>query len=290
MSVPMKGVAATLDELVAPLPLVEFLSLLRERKLAFLRGVHTGRYGGTLGWHGLRRLFERGEHPRLDHIMLAKESVPLPAERWSSEGRIDVAKLDGYLARGFSLIVTHIEDHVPALGALCADIAARIHESCYAGAIVTEGSGGAFKTHFDPEDLVILQVEGTKRWQIFGPAVPNPVRGMEKPPVPKTEPVFDEILAPGDLLFVPAGHWHHCRNGPERSVHLGIFFTPPTGWHAIRALTSQLLSDEIFRAPLSRLQNPSDLAAIEADIKSRLAERISALKLGDFVRGWTKKD
>jgi hypothetical protein len=283
----MRNAASTLEELVAPLKEAEFLAFFRERKLVHLRSANNGCYAQLLGWEALRRLLERGEYPRdPDHLRVAKESVPAPIERWRIDGKTDTDRLEGCLTDGFSIIATHLEEHLPALGALCQNLRARLRERTYAGAIVTTGAEGAFQLHYDFEDLIILQVEGTKRWQIFGPPVSKPVRGMAKQSAPQGAPMFDEVLEPGDFLFVPAGYWHHCQTISGRSIHLGIFFTPPSGWHAAKALTSELLAEELFRTPLTRLEDPSQFAALEAEVKKRLIEKVSAMKLCEFPAQW----
>ena len=284
-----------LGSLVAPLKEAELLLLLRERKLTLLRSTNGSRYTALVGWDAIEEMIESGQHPRgLDLFRLTKESVIVPPERWLTKGKgdidkVDIAKVQEYLAKGFSLVMTHLEHYVPPLAALCEDIKERLCESTYTGVIVTSGTDGAFRVHYDPEDLIILQIEGTKRWQIFGPPVSNPVRGMPKQSPPGNAPIFDEVLQPGDCLFVPAGNWHHCEGGPGRSIHLGVFFIPPSGWHAVKALTSQLLSEELFRTPLTRIEDPLELAALEADVKNRVIEKIGQMKLNDFVAGWTKK-
>ena len=112
---------------------------------------------------------------------------------------------------------------------------------------------------------------------------------MPKQSPPENAPVFDEVLQPGDFLFVPAGNWHHCEAGPDRSVHLGIFIIPPTAWHAVKAIASQALSEETFRTPLTRLEDASELAALEAELKNRLIEKIGQLKLNEFLTEWNRK-
>lgn len=287
----MRNAASTLEELVAPIKETEFLALLRERKLVHVRAAHNGCYGELMGWEALRRLIEQGEYPqRPDYFRVAKESVPAPIERWITDGKVDAARLEECLADGFSIIITHIEPHVPALGALCQNLSARLQESTYVGAIVTTGAEGAFRLHYDFEDLIILQVEGTKRWQIFGPPVANPVRGMPKQAAPQGAPAFDEVLEPGDFLFVPAGHWHHCQTVSGKSIHLGIFLIPPTGWHAAKALASELLAEELFRTPLTRVEDASQLAALEAEMKKRLIEKVSAMSLCEFPSRWNRRN
>ena len=292
----MTGTASTLEELVSPLTEAEFLSILRRRKLTLQHGANENRFSRLLTWKTLLGMIDRGEHPRgLADFRIAKESVTLPADRWltrsnaDQKNKVDTAKVEGLLADGFSLIITPIENYAPPLDSLCQNIKSRLSEQVKVGVIVTTGSGGAFKLHYDPEDLIILQVEGSKRWQIYGPPVSNPVVGMKQPdPPPQDKPIFDEVLRPGDLLFLPAGNWHHCENGPGRSLHLGIFLVPPTSWHAMRAFTGQLLSEEIFRVPLTRVHGESDLVALEADIKSRLVDRIGQLRLSEFPSTWNK--
>ena len=291
MTPPMSEAPSTLADLVSPLAEPEFLELLRRRELVYRSGANGDRYAPLLGWPALRRMIEVGDYPskRPDDIRVTKESGIIPASRWMTEGKVDAAKLEAFLANGFSVVVLHLDEHVPALAAVCDEIRSRTLEGSFVGAVVTSGTGaGAFPVHYDPEDLVILQVEGTKRWQIFGPPVSNPVRNMPKQSPPETEPFFDEVLEPGDLLFVPGGNWHRCESGLSTSVHLGIFFLPPTSWHAANQILRAFLSEELFRTPLTRLDGASAVEAVEAEVKSRLIESIRELKLNEFIAGWSK--
>jgi ribosomal protein L16 Arg81 hydroxylase len=291
----MSSVPSSLEDLVAPLTEAEFFVLLRERKLIFVRGENGARYADLLSWATLKHMLQCGQHPRgLVDFRVVKESVTVSADRWLTKNvdgtnKVDIAKIEEFLAQGFSLVITPIQKHVPVLDALCENMKARLSERIKVGLIVTTGMGGAFKLHYDPEDLIILQLEGTKRWQIFGPAVSNPTTDMPRQPPPAENAlIFDEVLQPGDFLFVPAGNWHHCQSGPDRSLHLGIFFVPPTGWHAVKILTSQLLAEELFRTPLTRFEDESDLEAMEASLKDRLTEKIRELKLNEFLAEWNK--
>lgn len=285
----MTEAPATFADVVSPLGEDEFLGLLRRRELAFRPQAGADRYAPLVGWQALRRLLESGEYPskRSDDIRVTRESAFVPPAQWMTDGKIDVKKLDGFLAKGFSLVVLHIDRCVPALGAICDEIRSRTGEGSFVGAIVTSGAASrAFKTHYDPEDLVILQIEGTKRWKVFGPPVPAPLRGMPRQKAPETDPIFDEVLEPGDLLYVPAGNWHHCECGLSTSVHLGIFFLPPAPWHALQDIVKPLLADQAFRTPLTRLGDPAALEAMEAEMKRSLIDKISALKLSEFLADW----
>src|SRR5262249_53536233 len=87
----------------------------------------------------------------------------------------------------------------------------------------------------------------------------------------------------GDLLFLPAREWHHCENGPHRSLHLSILFDPPDGRYIMEMLASQLVSDEIFRRPLTRQSSAEGLATHEAALKARLVEMIRSISLARLM-------
>lgn len=292
----MNKAPTTLAELVAPLSEESFLGLLRERKLSFLRGAGTDRYSALLDWNALLRMIERGQHPtNLAEFQLIKDSMLVPPDRWlranpSGVGNVvDIPKFLAYMAGGFSLAATRIDAYSPHLNLLCDNIRSAVHEQVKIGVIVTTGTGGAFTLHYDPEDLIILQVEGKKRWKIFGPPVLNPVVGIKKTPTPPEDtPIFDEILEPGDFLFLPAGNWHRCENQSPRSLHLGIFFQPPNGLDVLRTLSSRLLADEQFRVPLTRLDDDSDHSSFEAHIKGRFIDQVSKLNLKEFFSDFAK--
>jgi hypothetical protein len=277
-----------LAELLSPLAVTDFLELLRRRELIYRPRSNADRFVQAAGWAALQRIIEAGQQPvERDGIRVTKESHVVPPDRWMTDGKVDVAKLNAFLADGYSVVALRIEAHVPALAAICDEIKTLVGERSFVGAIITSGvRAGAFKTHYDPEDLIILQVEGTKRWKVFGPVVPNPLQRMPKVMLEHPELIFDEVLEPGDLLFVPGGYWHHCESGFSTSVHLGIFFLPPTAWHLIEKTIQPLIKDEFFRRPLTRLNEENALAGVQADLKKRLIAKIEELDLGEFVAQW----
>src|SRR5215467_11351741 len=196
-----------LKSLVDPLGEAEFLALLRERKLKFLRGCNSRRFEKLVSWRVLNHLLDGTTLP-LSALRVLRESVSIPTNFYLKQGRIDPAALSKLLEQGISLIFNQLDEHVPALRTLCKNLQRKTSEKVSAAAIMTSGRGGALKCHYDSEDLVILQIAGTKRWQVFDSPVVNPVLGLAKSPPEHLTPVFDHVLRPGDFLFLPAGYWH----------------------------------------------------------------------------------
>jgi ribosomal protein L16 Arg81 hydroxylase len=271
-----------LPGLVHPLSEREFLTRLRERTLTLIRGAGRARYETLLDWQVLNHLLGSSIFPAA-RLRVVRESIPIPAGFYIREGAIDPLALSRLMDQGVSLIFNGLEDYLPALRTLCRHISMTTAEQITAGAIVTSGSGGAIERHYDSEDLVILQIAGTKRWHIYGSPVSNPVKGMPAVPFPGGAPIFDDVLHAGDFLFLPAGYWHHCENGPGRSLHCGIFFDPPSGRHLVTALAREWLSDETCRRPLTRHDTAASLAAHEEDLKATLVEKIQKWSLESFI-------
>ena len=263
---------SNLKSFVGPLGQTEFLTLLRERKLAFFPGCGSPRFETLLNWETLNYLLDSATLP-LSALRVLRESDPIPTNIYVRQGRVDVAALSKLLDRGVSLIFNKLHEHVPALRALCKSLAHDTFEPIKAAAVVTSGRGGALECHYDPEDLIILQIAGTKRWQIFN----SPAKSPEGPPI------FDQVLQRGDLLFLPARYWHHCENGPHRSLHISLIFTRLNGRHLMTELVSQLSSDETFSRPLTRHSRPEALAEHETALKACLVEAIQGISLDRFL-------
>lgn len=263
------------------MPQGDFLECFNQRKLTFVRGTDPERFTSLIDWATLNHLLESGALP-LSQLRVLRESMVIDPGFYVKDGRVDPAVLSTLMDQGMSLIFGHLDDYVPRLRVLCDAIERRVGEIIFAGALATSGGGGALKLHFDRQDLLILQVFGTKRWQIHDKPVCDPVEGMPEPR-PEGAVGFDEILRPGDWLLLPAGYWHHCENGPDRSLHLGIFFVPDTGIDLVRSLATELLSDALVRVPLARGKESEAIAAHESALKSRLIERIQEISVADFL-------
>lgn len=71
--------------------------------------------------------------------------------------------------------------------------------------------GGSVGKHFDFYDVFLVQSYGHRRWQLgqMCDAETELVPGQPLKLLPEIEVSFDEVLAPGDLLYVPPGLAHY---------------------------------------------------------------------------------
>ncbi|HUP94276.1 MAG TPA: cupin domain-containing protein [Burkholderiales bacterium] len=273
---------STLADLVAPLSEEAFVAHLRGRTPVVLRGAGAGgRYRSLIDWAGFIDQVMRGEIPA-KILRLTKNAIPMPPVFYRDGDVPKSQVIDRVMAGGGSIIVHGVEAYLPGFFRLCADVASQMGERVTAGLIATTGDGGALRLHYDDADLVILQIEGAKRWIVQDHPVIHPVPGMRKYRVDEdANPKLDVVLEPGDLMFLPAGYRHRCENRAERSLHAGIFFLPLTPPGVLELLTREISEDVAHRRPLRFDQ--ADPAATEAALKDELVALIRSLSLTELI-------
>ncbi len=274
-----------LAELVAPLTATEFADLLAAREPRHLPG--TGgdgtRYAALLDWDGLIEGVRNGSFPPRD-LRLMRDRVKVPAmflrDGASPRGEI----VDKLLAADASIILNRAEQYIPALGRLCSAIAEETCDHVSTAAVATAGKGGALDLHYDAYDIVVLQVDGAKKWSIHADPVINPVYGMaHQPPADAhAPPAVEVVLQPGDRLFVPAGWRHRCDTQGERSLHLGILLYPFTAARAVELILRDMIATPADRAPLRFCDETA--ATTEAALRERIVARINAMPIDELVR------
>jgi hypothetical protein len=86
------------------------------------------------------------------------------------------------------------------------------------------GSNGseAYGAHRDRDDVLAIQIEGQKRWRIYGQqqrrfSGNSPLLESELGPL-----IADLLMSPGDILYVKAGTPHWCTTPNDFSLHLSI--------------------------------------------------------------------
>jgi ribosomal protein L16 Arg81 hydroxylase len=271
---------STLQDLIAPLTEAEFLAHFREQTVAFVRTSEPQRFETLLDWDELNYLVESGLYP-IEELRV-RASMPIPTSSYIEQGRVNPAAFSSLMDRGAGLIFNRLDKYVPRLCRLCHQIVEQTGEQVTAEAIVTSGMNGA-RPHVNMEDICVLQIAGSNRWELCSPSIANPVEDMSVPPTPQIAPFFDEVLRGGDFLFVPAGSSCRCEFGPGRSLHVRIVFEPPCGRDVVNWLTSQLATDETFNGPLTRYADASALTSHETALKARLIEQVQAWSLEGFL-------
>lgn len=246
----------------------DFLAQAYNREFRHVPGVLSDPRVSLVSFDTLNDLVARHrlEPPRLrlhqngDVLPQHRYAVPVTTRRSTVWHRVHPDELHQRLAEGASLVVDAIDELHEPIGDLAAGLEGwlrtGVQVNAYASWTATEGFG----THWDDHDVIVVQVEGSKRWKIFGPTRDKPMfRDVATPEPPPDTPVADIVLGPGDVLYLPRGWWHAVTaDQGTPSLHLTCGISPHTGADLLGFLSDMLRSNELVRADLPIHADPDE--------------------------------
>jgi lysine-specific demethylase/histidyl-hydroxylase NO66 len=166
-------------------------------------------------------------------------------------------------------------------GALTTDLGHPVQVNAY----ITPPSSTGFSAHYDVHDVFVLQIAGEKRWRIHEPVLVDPLRDQpwenragDVAARASEPPLIDEVLRPGDTLYLPRGYLHAAEALGEVSIHLTVGVHPVTR-HAVLEVLTDLVGDEpALRSSLPLGVDVSDPAQIEADVAATAEALVDRLR------------
>ena len=190
-------------------------------------------------------------HPDLQLVSSAED---IRAQQYTyRSGMVDVAKLYQYFADGATIILPQLHTRVPALAAFCRALEREFSSRFQTNIYMTPGNAQGFKPHYDTHDVFVLQIAGSKNWQIFETPVELPLKGQhfDSAVHPLGEVTQSFTLNPGDMLYIPRGLVHDATANDEISLHIttGVMANSWTDL-MLDALSAVALKDPAFRKAL----------------------------------------
>jgi hypothetical protein len=256
------------------------------------------RSGIELSWRdffeALPRCHERGDicylHPKA-------RSGGLP----NAEVAAELAKLGGLTPEAFeryfhehqvTIAAQRGGEYWPALGGAERSMAELLDTGVSATVIATPARTAGTAIHYDDGDVLPIQFQGEKRWEIFEPQDPFPCKRTPRRKLALDEgsliahEVYD--LKPSDGLYVPRGWIHRVSNkGDEPSLHASFIVYANT-WLSVFAnllddAFATLQGGQRWRQALTR----ADIGSLEAlvEIDHFLAELREQMRSGMVAGG-----
>jgi len=278
------------DQIIAPLSRDKFLRDHWTTSFARMQGP-AGRFADLFSWDELNAVLatHRLTPPRLN---LYKDGQPLDPMRFITpphmgSPRVDSGGLAVALAEGATLILNDAQEVSPKLRALMQAFQTALHTDTFANLYAAWHAQKAFDQHWDPQDSIILQLSGRKRWKVWRPTRPHPLEDdVEKPVPPTAEPVWEGVLKDGDALYIPRGWWHVVQPINEPSLHLTVSLTPPKGIDLLGWLVSRLRREAVVRADLPALKDEGARQRRVAELRDLVAGALTDDALADFLTQW----
>lgn len=271
----------TLAELVAPADVDVFLQHFITNTRWFASADAPARASSLLPWSEIDRLIaNHGAPPEQIRVVVNRNEAERSMYRDEKSGALRANALQELAAQGATVVINGISNLVPQIAELAASIerqlSHRVNVNCY----ISFGRHSAFHEHYDDHDVLVLQVHGSKHWRCYGVDVSFPVHGGHTSTL--TTPVRENVLGPGDVLYVPRGDVHAAVPVQRPSVHLTLGITEHIGADFIKWLGNKAESDEVFRMGLARNAPTQHRAAREHEVKQALHALIDATPIAEY--------
>jgi hypothetical protein len=147
-----------------------------------------------------------------------------------ADGTLDLARVRNGFADGYTIVLNGLEQYVRAITSLSHSIEVELNFPTRVNAYITPPESTGFIPHYDPHDVLILQIRGSKTWHLSNDAAvpPHEMQPREGVVTADLPLPIDLCLEAGDTLYLPRGRVHAAETGPESSIHLTVGIHAPT--------------------------------------------------------------
>ncbi len=179
-----------------------------------------------------------------------------PDLRLALDGKVldknDNANLIKLCQEGATLIVNKVHKLLPEITTFASEVKYDLGYGAQVNAYCSWPGRQGFSSHYDTHEVFVLQVDGKKKWHVFPDTIKYPLSEQKSAsfPPPEGEPYLSCILNPGDVLYIPRGHWHYAVALDEPSLHLTLGLHCKTGIDFLEWLVNELRQKEAWRRSL----------------------------------------
>ncbi|MFK3980402.1 JmjC domain-containing protein [Micromonospora sp. NPDC050397] len=179
--------------------------------------------------------------------------------RFTADDRVAPASVQLLLDQGVTIQLRELNRWHPPMSAICAGIQAQTGCPAYVTAFITPGGTQGLDYHWDQYLGIVVQLEGSKTWELWEPKIESPYRdhatstrlwdGDWVGQWQDSGPDMTVDLSAGQVLVLPRGWVHnpHSRHSNETSVHLTFVLRERVPLWIAERLIGSAINDPRFR-------------------------------------------
>lgn len=217
----------TLKRLVSPMETTDFLSQYWERKPLVVHRQDRQFYNDLFTLEDLDKILSLSS-VHGPHVRLVQDGNLLETAGTHPNGPLQRANategLYAALRGGATIILDSLHEGWPSLRDLCRSLATEFSAAFQVNLYLTPAGSRGLRPHYDTHDVFVMQIHGSKHWQLFDEAVHLPLQGQyhnnEFADRDDADQEFD--LKPGEMIYIPRGWGHVASTRDEMSVHLTL--------------------------------------------------------------------
>lgn len=190
-----------------------------------------------------------------NNFRLVDQGHQLSLEDWcdrhhkSQQYFINNDKLYELLHQGLTLTINGAHKKLPKLRQFCSALECELKFKLRTNLYITPPQARGLAPHYDEHDVFILQITGTKEWQLYHApiALPSHLRDQNIGRHELDEPSLTVTLQPGDLLYIPRGIVHQATSQDTTSIHASLGLYPTFAYELLEELVTLAQADPAFR-------------------------------------------
>ncbi|MBU2938377.1 cupin domain-containing protein [Lacinutrix sp. C3R15] len=299
------------DWLIHPIAKETFLSNYFEKEVLHIKQdkSRTSSYYNQLLTRNVFDLFLNEQNVKYPDVQLVGTSIDFKHREYlHPDNSINLPKLYKFYAEGATINVVGLNNYLMSLGELCDHLTKETSHRYQTNIYCTPKEKQGFNTHYDSHDVIVLQIHGSKEWEIYDNPVELPLKGPQNftPEMDLTPTLKQNItLKEGELLYIPRGVMHNAKTTDTSSIHitLGLMGTSmfklvsnsianaatnnvefrkylPFGY-----INDKQLKDEIiqsYKKLIGQLENDIDLNTIINDMEDEVIKQVPSKLVGQL--------
>lgn len=220
------------QRIIAPYSLEEFFEKFHEKDMLHISRNDKNYYNNILTSREISAFLDRQDifYPSLRVVKEGKE-IPssqytknaVPIGHHKKDGIIHTEKAFALFNQGSTLVIQAGQRYFDNLSKCCMNLSQKFNSPVQANLYITPNKSQGFNPHWDTHDVFVLQISGTKTWNLYGFEKELPTKnqsfiskGYDKKPLQTLQ------LTPGDFLYVPRGYVHDAMADDGISAHITI--------------------------------------------------------------------
>jgi len=265
--------------LLAPVSVDEFLSRYWVKQPLFCRG-SADRFSGLLSWTALNEIL--AHHWREPHrFRLARQGRDVEPATYSDVGtsgaRIRAGDVTDQLRRGATLSFDAIDELHEPLTQLSESFETFFRSDTQINLYAAWRAVHGLDLHRDDQEVFILQLDGRKRWLLYGSSVDGVDRTeLKSMAVPPAGASLDQVLQPGDLLYIPRGCYHVAVPMNEPALHLTVGLKNPRGIDLLHWMVERLRTNSIADRDLPYFAGAAERLRYSEELRRGLLDGLAA--------------
>jgi len=165
-----------------------------------------------------------------DHDLVNRRAFRPVKDRFGRRtDQLVISELHRLMREGVTAVLEAVNELASGVETFTEQVGGTLGARSTANAYVSFGETSGFGRHNDDHDVIVIQIDGRKKWTFFeSPSGHQHASVTEISDPEKPKPGAAVTVSRGDIMFIPKGTWHDVISIGEPSLHLTISVVYPT--------------------------------------------------------------